>query len=215
MEALRNGDRQTFARLLGEDPGAVNLKGAGGSTPLMYAALYGDAPAVRQLIEAGADTKASNDVGATALMWAIDDPDKTLLLLEHGADPNATSAENQTPLAIALASKAPAAVVKALLEDVKSSRGRNPFAAAGDDEAVLRTLMEHGVDITRLAAGLTRAVEADCGACIDMLIKPVGKPALNGGLFLAASSRDARTLKILVDRGADAKFTDQVLGLPP
>jgi ankyrin repeat protein len=218
MEALRNGDHQTFARLLRDDPGAVNLKGPGGATPLMYAALYGDAAAVRQLIDTGANANASNEVGATALMWAIDDPDKTLLLLEHGADPNATSAENQTPLTIALASKAPAAVVKVLLEhgantDVKSSRGRNPFAAAGDDEAVLRTLVEHGVDVTRLAAGLLRAVEADCGACIDMLIKPVGKPAVNSGLFQAAGSRDAHTMKILLDHGADAKFADKGLGL--
>jgi ankyrin repeat protein len=218
MEALRNGDRQSFARFVGEDPGAVNLKGIGGSTPLMYAALYGDAAAVRQLIEAGAETKASNDVGATALMWAIDDPDKTLLLLEHGADANATSAENQTPLSIALASRAPAAVVKLLLEhgantDVKGSRGRNPFAAAGDDEAVLRTLVEHGVAVTRLSGGLERALETGCQACIEMLMKSGSKPSLNAGLFQVASDRDARTLKILLDHGADAKFKDEGLGL--
>jgi ankyrin repeat protein len=218
MVALRNGDRQTFDRLLREDPGAVNLKGAGGSTPLMYAALYGDAGAVRQLIETGANANAPNDVGATALMWAIDDPDKTLLLLEHGADPNATSAENQTPLTIALASKAPAAVVKLLLDhganaDVKSNRARNPFAAAGGDEAVLRTLVEHGVDVTRLSPGFSSALEAGCGACVNLLIKAVSKPALNSGLFQAAGSRDAHTLKMLLDRGADAKFADAGLGL--
>jgi ankyrin repeat protein len=218
MEALRNGDRQAFARLVGEDGAAVNLKGVGGSTPLMYAALYGDAASVRQLMEAGADANTANDVGATALMWAIDDPDKTLLLLGHGADPNATSAENQTPFSIALASKAPAAVVKLLLEhgantEVKGSRGRNPFTAAGDNEAVLRTLVEHGVEVARLSSGLSRAVEADCGACIDMLIKPGGKPPVNGGLLQAASSRDTRTLKILLDHGADAKLTDPGLGL--
>jgi ankyrin repeat protein len=218
MEALRNGDRQTFARLVGEDGAAVNLKGVGGTTPLMYAALYGDAASVRQLIEAGADTRASNDGGATALMWAIDDPDKALLFLEHGADPNATSAENQTPFSIALAIKAPATVVKLLLEhganiDVKGSRGRNPFVAAGDDEAVLRTLVDHGVEVARLSGGLSRAVEGDCGACIEMLIKPGGKPPVNAGLFQAASSRDARMLKILLDHGANAKFKDDGLGL--
>jgi ankyrin repeat protein len=218
MEALRSGARQTFARLLREYPGAVNLKGPGGAPPLMYAALYGDAAVVRQLIDSGANANASNDVGATALMWAIDDPDKVLLLLEHGADPNATSAENQTPLTIALANKASAAVVNLLLEhganvDVKSYRGRNPFVAAGGDEALLRTLLQHGVDGTRLSAGLSRALDAGCEACIQLLIKSVSKPALNSGLFQAAGGRDARTLKMLLDRGADAKFADSGLGL--
>ena len=35
METLRSGDRQTFMRLLREDPEAVKLKGAGGSTPFV------------------------------------------------------------------------------------------------------------------------------------------------------------------------------------
>ena len=218
MEALRGGARQTLARLLREDTGAVNLKGTGGATPLMYAVLYGDAAVVRQLIDSGANANASNDVGATALMWAVDDPDKVLLLLEHGADPNATSAENQTPLTIALASKAPIAVVNLLLDhganaDVKSYRGRNPFVAAGGDEALLRTLLQHGVDIARLSAGLSRALDAGCEACIQLLIKSASKPALNSGLFQAAGGRDARTLKMLLDRGADANFADSGLGL--
>jgi len=218
MEALRSGARQTLARLLREDTGAVNLKGTGGATPLMYAVLYGDAAVVRQLIDSGANANASNDVGATALMWAIDDPDKVLLLLEHGADANATSAENQTPLTIALASKAPAAVVNLLLDhganaDVKSYRGRNPFVAAGGDEALLRTLLQHGVDIARLSGGLSQALDAGCEACIQLLIKSASKPALNSGLFQAAGGRDARTLKILLDRGADANFADSGLGL--
>ena len=218
MEALRGGARQTLARLLREDTGAVNLKGTGGATPLMYAVLYGDAAVVRQLIDSGANANASNDVGATALMWAVDDPDKVLLLLEHGADANATSAENQTPLTIALASKAPVAVVNLLLDhganaDVKSYRGRNPFVTAGGDEALLRTLLQHGVDIARLSAGLSRALDAGCEACIQLLIKSASKPALNSGLFQAAGGRDARTLKMLLDRGADANLADSGLGL--
>jgi ankyrin repeat protein len=218
MEALRSGARQTFAQLLREAPSPVNLKGPGGATPLMYAALYGDAAAVRQLIDTGANVNASNDVGATALMWAIDDPDKTLLLLEHGADANATSAENQTPLTIALASKAPAAVVNLLLDhganvDVKSYRGRNPFVAAGGDEALLQTLLQHGVVVTRLSSGLPLALDAGCQVCVQLLIKSVSTPALNSGLFRATGDKDARTLKILLDRGADAKFAEDGLGI--
>ncbi len=55
MNALRAGDAPAFARLLRDDPGAVKLKGQGGSTPLMYVTLYGDAVLVLQLIEHGAD----------------------------------------------------------------------------------------------------------------------------------------------------------------
>ena len=42
-DALRNGTGKEFDRLLRENPEAVNAKGPGGWTPLMYAALYGDA----------------------------------------------------------------------------------------------------------------------------------------------------------------------------
>jgi uncharacterized protein len=218
MDALRSGARQTFDRLLREDPGAVNLRGPGGATPLMYAALYGDAAAIRQLIDSGANANASNDAGATALMWAIDDPDKVRLLLEHGADPNATSVENQRPLTIALAGKASAAVVNLLLDhgasvDVKSYRGGNPFVAAGGDEALLRTLLQHGVDVARLSAGLSRAQDAGCEACTQLLIKSASKSVLNSGLFQAAGAKDTRTLKLLLDRGADAKFAEDGLGL--
>ena len=72
MDALRMGDGATFTRLLRENPEAAKLKGVGGSTPLMFAALYGDAASVKQLIDHGADVNASNDAGATALMWAMD-----------------------------------------------------------------------------------------------------------------------------------------------
>lgn len=84
MGVLRQGDRQAFKRMLREDPKAARLKGPGGSTPLMYAALYGDADAVRLLLKKGADPNVRNEAGATALMWAVDDLEKTRLLVEHG-----------------------------------------------------------------------------------------------------------------------------------
>jgi ankyrin repeat protein len=217
MEALRAGDRQTFARLVRQDPGAANLKGSGGATPLMYAALYGDAASVRQLLESGANPNASNDAGATALMWAIDNVDKTRLLLEHGADPNAASNENQTAMAIALGIKGRAAVVKLLLDhganlDAKAYRGRSPFAAAGDDDAALRMLLDHGVDVARLSIGLSRALGSDCAACVDLLIPSVPKANLSSDLIEVAGDRDARAFKTLLEHGADAKAVEPGLG---
>jgi ankyrin repeat protein len=101
MDALRAGDRATFQKNLGDNPKAANLTGPGGTTPLMYAALYGDADSVRRLLEAGADPNARNESGATALMWAVDDPERTKLLLERKANPNARSENGRTPLLIA------------------------------------------------------------------------------------------------------------------
>ncbi len=73
LDALRHGDRRRFERLLRENPNAVRATGSGGVTPLMYAALYGDALSARLLLDMGADPNARNDAGATALMWAVDD----------------------------------------------------------------------------------------------------------------------------------------------
>lgn len=68
MELLRDGDRAAFQELLRQDAQAAQLKGPGGSTPLMYAVLYGNAESVRRLLEAGADPNVPNEAGATALM---------------------------------------------------------------------------------------------------------------------------------------------------
>ena len=49
MEHLRNNNRAAFMKSLRSYSSAVNRKGPGGATPLMYAALYGDLESVRQL----------------------------------------------------------------------------------------------------------------------------------------------------------------------
>ena len=52
----------------------------------------------------GADPNARNDAGATALLWAVDDPVMTRMLLERGADPNVRSAGR--PHAVLVATEA-------------------------------------------------------------------------------------------------------------
>src|SRR5690349_6154277 len=88
MNSIRNGDRIAFRRLVRRFPNPGNLRGAGGTTVLMQAVLYGNAETVRLLLSRGADPNLKNEAGATALMWAADDPVKTRLLLDRGADVN-------------------------------------------------------------------------------------------------------------------------------
>ena len=54
--------------------------------------------------------------GGTALMYAIEDEEKTRLLLDHGADPNLRSGEGRTALLIAVGRAGSYPVVKLLLE---------------------------------------------------------------------------------------------------
>ncbi len=220
MQALRLGDRAAFRKTLSGASKSVNGKGPGGATPLLYAALYGDAASVKLLLDAGADPNIRNDAGASALMWAAGDLEKVRLLVEHGADVNATSDAGRTPLLIAAGRFGNAAVVKLLLD-----RGANPSAkspslfgemtvlteAAGTgDESVLRMLVDHGADVK--AAGflaLFVAVEAHCEKCVDLFLKGAGPEIVNPAMVLLAPPLDdGHAVPMMLDHGADANAKD-------
>jgi len=216
MQALRNGDRQAFEKQLGDEPKVANFKGPGGSTPLMYAALYADAGALRRLLANGADPNIPNEAGATALMWAIDDMEKTQLLIERGADVNARSNDGRTPLLIAAGRAGSRDVVKLLLDrganpslSATSNNGnRTPLseAASTGDDAVLRLLLERGADVK--TAGLLPlhfAAAVGCASCFNLLLEASGQNVVNPGMFaVAPTTGDASWVKTLLDRGANA-----------
>jgi ankyrin repeat protein len=220
MAALREGNFPAFKKMLKEDPQLASLKGTGGATPLMYAALYGNSDSVRLLLETGADPNIRNEGGATALMWAVGDIEKTRQLLGRGADANARSDDGRTPLLIAAGRFGSSLVVKSLL-----ARGANPSvssigllggmtplteAAYAGDEAVLRALMEGGADVK--AAGflpLVLALRANCARCVEMLLKSASPQVVNIAMFLASPPLgNARAVKALLDLGADANAKD-------
>jgi ankyrin repeat protein len=207
LDALRRGDWAAFEKLLRENPKAAQAKGSGGSTPLMYAALYGDARAVRLLLDRGADPNTRNDAGATALLWAVDDPEKVRLLLEHGADANARSEDNLTPVLLAAGRFGAGDVVRRLLDHGAKLEGQPVVGRAADagDEAVMRMLIGHGADRKALPQDL--AMRSGCAQCVDLLLQSADREDLNRALVAAARFGNSRAVRMLLDRGADANGT--------
>ena len=225
MEALRKGDREEFKKRLRDDPKVANLKGPGGSTPLMAGVLYGDADTVRLLLDSGADPNIRNEAGATALMWATDDPEKTRLLLTKGADAKARSEDGRTPLLIAAGRFGSSAVVKLLLDagadpSVKAHGLAGPTtplsqAAHSGDETVLRLLIKSGADVKGAGAlPLILALNAGSPKCVDLLLKSADTATRKMALgFIAPpfgqlAFGDGGTVQLLLDHGADVKATD-------
>jgi ankyrin repeat protein len=220
LEALRGGDQATFRKLLSGASKSVNGKGPGGSTPLFYAALYGDAASVKLLLDAGADPNIRNDAGASALMWAAGDLEKVRLLVEHGADVNATSDAGRTPLLIAAGRFGNAAVVKLLLDRGASPSAKSPSlfgemtvlaeAAGTGDDSVVRMLVEHGADVK--AAGyvaLVIAIQSHCEKCVDLFLKNAGPEIVNPAMVLLAPPLgDGRAVPMMLDHGGDANAKD-------
>ena len=220
LDALRNGDSQTFRKLAG-DREAANRRGAGGATPLMYAALYGSATDVKLLLEKGADPKLHNNAGATALMWAVDDPEKVRLLLEHGADAKARSDDGRVPPVIAAGRYGSSPVLKLLLDHGADPNGKSPAstfgtatplgeaAYAGDAEA-FRMLLDHGADVKAVGPqALYFAIQSGCTVCRDILLQAADRRLLSAAMLLTAPPRgDASAVKMLLEHGADANATN-------
>jgi ankyrin repeat protein len=207
MHALRDGNRQAFNRALRDNPKSVNGKGRGGWTPIMYAALYGEAEDVRLLLAKGANPNTQNDGGGTALMYAIEDAEKIRRLLEGGADANARSGEGRTALLIAVGRAGSYAVVKLLLEkgasaSVRLADGRTTLslAVAARDASLLQLLLDHGAD--RKPVPLANALLAGCTTCFDMLLALAEPSDLDGALNAAVRRGNLDALKILLERGA-------------
>jgi len=219
IDAIRRGDRDGLLRAASET-GLANRRGPGGSTPLMWAALDSDIVSMRLLLERGGDPNVANDAGATALMWAIPDAEKVALLLERGANPNVRSKDGRTPLLMASAIHGASGVVKLLLD-----RGANPSepgtslfgpisplteAAYAADAEAINLLLARGSDPK--AAGpfaLHFALRGNCAACVEALLKVTPPPLMSVVAALSAPPLgDARAMKFLLDRGADANAKD-------
>ena len=219
MNALRTGDTHTFKAIAAE-PNVGSLQGPGGSTPLMFAVLYGDVAAVRLLLDGGADPNVRNEAGATALMWAVKDLEKTTVLIAHGADVNAKSDDRRTPLLIASGLQGAAPVVTLLIAHGADVNARAPSlggdttpiieAAASGNETQFRLLMDHGADVN--AAGppvLGLAMRAQCVACVELILKTMNPALLTPTMVIGGPPLGpALATPMLLERGADINARD-------
>lgn len=209
-EWIRRGELDAALAEIRRQPSLVNMHGERGTTPLMQAALYGDATLLAAMLEAGGDPNLRNDAGATALMWAIEEAQKVRLLLTYGADANAASVFRRTPLLLATGLGRSEEVVTLLLE-----HGAAPAlpalagAAFRGNVAVVRVLLAAGVHDNGLAASLS--LRFGCDACLEAINADRRIPALPRALLDAvppAGPGDSQAIFNALGRDADATVRD-------
>ncbi|MGI8990236.1 MAG: ankyrin repeat domain-containing protein [Bryobacteraceae bacterium] len=185
-QAIRSGDIASLRTLLKTSD--VNGKDKRGTTPLMYAAAYGNLETMRMLLAAGADVNARNALDATALMWCASDIEKVRLLIDKGAEVNARSKLGRTPLLIAAARDGGSETVKLLIERGARIAIRDNavqttpllMASEANDAATVKILLEKGAE----------ANEKDSGG--------------NTALMNAAALGNVSIMTMLLAKGADA-----------
>lgn len=217
MTSLRSGDTKGFQGALAKAPLAATRQGADGITPLMYASLYGTVADMQALLEAGADPNLRNDAGATALMWAVDDPGKTRLLIARGADVNARSLDGRTPIMLAAARTGSSGVLTLLLD-----KGADPNAnlqgltalaeaAYSADLDAMRLLVARGAD-PKLGTNfaVANAAVADCRDCLELLLPSLDRNGLGEAVFGVMPPGDnGDELPLFLARGLDVNVVDR------
>jgi uncharacterized protein len=162
---------------------------AAGPSEVADAAMHGDAPAVRALLERKADVNAPQVDGTTALHWAVraNDLELTGMLLRAGARASVSNQSGATPMQLA-AMNGNAAILDRLMQ------------AGADPNATL----SHSGDTAVMMAARTGKVDAvkvllDRGAQVNAKETWGGTTAL----MWAVSERHPEVARLLVERGAD------------
>lgn len=143
----------------GERPD-FNLKNTDGDSPLSLALSLGRNALVPELIRGGADVNARNGQDLTLLHQAIlkEDAETACFLLANGADMDALTGEQESPLLLAIRCRLPT-VVDALCTagvSFSDSRGGDPplwTALAADLLDIASVLVKHGVDTDGWSTG--------------------------------------------------------------
>ena len=142
----------------------ANLVDADGVPALMAATLFADAGVVDLLLKHRADPNRTGPGGATALMWAVPNIDKVRLLVAGGANVNAQSDTQRTPLLVAAAYPGTVDLLRLLLDRGADLRAQDrtgatalAFAVRSADVEVVRFLVDRGLDPNALSLAGRRA----------------------------------------------------------
>ena len=217
FRALQRADTAEVERLLrnGVTPNAVN---ADGDSALMVATLFADVNSMEILLRHGADPELANSIGATPLMWAIPDPGKIRLLIDHGADVNArTSTLQRTPFLIASSYPGSAEVLGLLLAhgaDIRATDAGGAdalrLAIRSADAEVVRFLVESGIDPNENRVSLNRHHLPS----IDYLMS-AGLKVDENSLVGATNWQDPALIESWVEMGANVNARSANYGKTP
>jgi ankyrin repeat protein len=168
--AAEAGDLGSVRAWIEKDPAAVDARDAGSRTPLHWAALAGRETVARFLVGRGADVRARDGKGGSALDLAVscDAPGLALFLLAAGAEADPPPAHSPTPLHHA-ARKGYLGVVEELLRrgaDVRRRDGERGnytplhHAAQEGHAKVIKALLAAGPEVDAPAEESTPLVLA-------------------------------------------------------
>lgn len=200
------------ASAVAADKEDVNARRADGSTPLQWAAFSDDVAEAKRLIAAGADVKATNNYGVSAMLLAADISSTELiqLLLKNGADASSANPDGETALhLVTRAGNIEAA--RLLLQagakvDPREKLGEQTplmWAVARRHPAMVEFLLSQGADVNarsairdyqRVATAESRAKSLDRGGMTPLLY--------------AARENCRECVDILIKHGVDVNLPD-------
>ena len=175
------------------------VKDGGGLTPLIYAAREGCLDCARLLVEAGADVNQASNYGWTPLLTAAQNRHYKLaaFFLDHGADPNRANKGGWTPLYLAT-------------DNRNIEAGDYPVRKPDMDHLdFIKLLLDKGAKVNARICG-AESNEKECkGDTTETRTNFTMQWLYEDGAtaFLrAAQSGDVALMKLLLERGADAKI---------